>query len=82
MTTFRAYLCYTTRTKKTNLILCKDEQLNGLLVLFTSLKFTFRTEKFCITISKTPEDGQVVVVVVVVAPVVAVVFIILHCSCL
>ena len=82
MTTFRAYLCYTTRTKKTNLILCKDEQLNGLLVLFTSLTFTFRTEKFCITISKTPEDGQVVVVVVVVAPVVAVVFIILHCSCL
>ena len=82
MTTFRAYLCYTTRTKKTNLILCKDEQLNGLLVLFTSLTFTFRTEKFSITISKTPEDGQVVVVVVVVAPVVAVVFIILHCSCL
>ena len=82
MTTFRAYLCYTTRTKKTNLILCKDEQLSGLLVLFTSLTFTFRTEKFCITISKTPEDGQVVVVVVVVAPVVAVVFIILHCSCL
>ena len=79
MTTFRAYLCYTTRTKKTNLILCKDEQLNGLLVLFTSLTFIFRTDKFCITISKTPEDGQVVVVV---APVVAVVFIILHCSCL